>query len=55
MQYVRPMIAAHPIRFGRSQVRLARHSSVPSSLGADIRLFAGTFLAGFLFVSILIG
>ena len=55
MHYLRPMIAAHPIRFGRSEVRLARHASGPPNLGADIRLFAGTFLAGFVFVSILIG
>lgn len=56
MQLVRPLFAQHPTRFGRGP---ARNDGLPpervSSLSDDVRLFAATFLLGFLFVSILIG
>jgi hypothetical protein len=49
MQLARPAIALDPRRFGR------RVRSLPASSAiADIRLFAMTFIAGFVFVSILI-
>jgi hypothetical protein len=50
----RSVIALHPSRFGRRP--LFRASSAPSPVRArdDLRLFAGTFASGFLFVSILI-
>lgn len=56
MQAFRPLFASHPMRFGRRPVRLfdePRPEGV--SIAGDIRLFAATFLAGFLFVAILIG
>jgi hypothetical protein len=56
MHFVRPAFAPHPRRFGKRQVRalavLAEPVWAPSD---DLKLFAATFLAGFLFVSILIG
>jgi hypothetical protein len=46
----------HPRRFGRGQVRNVRSAeSKADSFGADLKLFALTFLAGFVFVSVLIG
>ena len=55
MQLARPAIAQHPFRFGRGRV----FKSVPLvarewKLSDDLKLFAATFLAGFVFVSILI-
>ena len=51
MQLARPVIARHPTSFGRS-----RESVMPTDdFDSGLRLFAATFLAGFLFVSILIG
>jgi hypothetical protein len=56
MQLVRPIFASHPFRFGRGQARALEERSTPSgSVRDDFKLFAATFLAGFLFVSILIG
>ena len=56
MQLVRPPFAQSPHRFGRGPVRV---EEVPTKgtplLSDDVKLFAATFLAGFLFVSILIG
>jgi hypothetical protein len=58
MQLVRPPHAMHPRLFGRGRVRLM-HEAAPGSgglsIGPDLRLFATTFVAGFLFVSILLG
>ena len=55
MQLVRPAFATNPRRFGRrSPVVLAAEKAAPT-LGDDLKLFATTFFAGFLFVSILIG
>jgi hypothetical protein len=55
VQLARPIIAPHPKAFGRGPVRAADEPMQPSALASDIKLFAATFLAGFLFVSILIG
>ena len=56
MQLVRPFIAANPRLFGRGPVRDVEASPVAEfSLSDDVKLFAMTFLAGFLFVSIVIG
>jgi hypothetical protein len=56
MQLARPAFALHPSLFGRGRGReLATHPvPVPSSVAADAKLFATTFIAGFIFVSILI-
>jgi len=57
MQLARPLFAQHPARFGRGRVRLVGEAlAEPSSFAipADLKLFATTFAAGFLFVSILI-
>jgi hypothetical protein len=61
MQLTRPAFAPHPARFGRGRVRdipVREKSGLgprAAGLGADLKLFATTFAAGFLFVSILIG
>ena len=56
MQLVRPSVAAPPRLFGRRQMRDPEASAVAHfSLSDDVKLFALTFVAGFLFVSILIG
>ena len=55
MQLARPTIALDPKSFGKRRVyRVARAPSGASTLANDIKLFAATFLAGFVFVSILI-
>ena len=56
MPRFRPAFALHPLSFGRGPVRITDcepAKSVP--LAGDLKLFAATFVAGFLFVSILIG
>jgi hypothetical protein len=55
MQYCRPLIAAHPMRFGRGRAWLLDVISPPDGISDDLKLFATTFAVGFLFVSILIG
>lgn len=55
MYLFRPAHAQHPLRFGRARARPIEQQSVGTQLAGDIKLFACTFLAGFLFVSILIG
>jgi hypothetical protein len=54
MQSVRPVIAVDPRRFGRGIQRDLPASPVAGGLSDDFKLFATTFLAGFLFVSILL-
>jgi hypothetical protein len=55
MHDLRPTLAFHR-RFGRGPVRLLAVPGVPAPvLPADLKLFIATFVAGFLFVSILIG
>jgi hypothetical protein len=55
MHQVRPAFLFYR-RFGRGPVRLLAAPAVPAPvLSADLKLFMATFVAGFLFVSILIG
>jgi hypothetical protein len=55
MQLARPAIAVDPRRFGRGQARGPEPARVPTSnFGSDLKLFATTFICGFVFVSILI-
>jgi hypothetical protein len=56
MQLVRPTFALSPHRFGRGPIRSGA-TPTPGTplLSDDFKLFAATFIAGFLFVSILIG
>ena len=56
MQLARPTIARHPFRFGQGRRWVVEDvPPAPSALSDDLKLFAMTFLGGFLFVSILIG
>lgn len=56
MQLVRPLFAQHPKSFGRGPARLDDLREEPAPrVSDDVKLFAATFLLGFLFVSILIG
>lgn len=56
MHFVRPVFAEHPMRFGRAPRRWGgKAAREGSGIPGDIKLFAATFAAGFLFVSILIG
>ena len=55
MHVVRPVFAAHPKSFGRAPVHEEDVALQPSGILDDVKLFAMTFLAGFLFVSVLIG
>jgi hypothetical protein len=54
MPFSRPAFALSQRRFGRGPLRSAATSD-DRNLTDDLRLFAATFAAGFLFVSILIG
>jgi len=51
MQLVRAPIAADPRAFGRAGAPAPPTPVAPSHLADDIKLFATTFLAGFIFVS----
>ena len=55
MQLARPAYAPDPRRFGRRASAVAVAAPAQPSISDDVKLFAGTFLCGFLFVSILIG
>jgi len=55
MQLGRPAYAPDPRRFGRRASAIAVAAPVRPSISDDVKLFAGTFFCGFLFVSILIG
>jgi hypothetical protein len=55
MQLARSAIALDPRRFGRAPSREPAVPSVDRQRSDDLRLFAMTFAAGFLFVSVLIG
>jgi hypothetical protein len=52
MSFSRPDLALSQRPFGRGPVRAAANQR---GFADDLRLFAATFAAGFLFVSILIG
>ena len=57
MQIARPAFALHPKLFGRGRTYLLPPAprAAAIKLSDDIKLFATTFLAGFVVVSILIG
>ena len=55
MQLARPAHAIDPRRFGRRPIAVAAALPAKPTLNEDLKLFAITFAAGFLFVSILIG
>jgi hypothetical protein len=57
MAFTRPAAAIDPRVFGRRSIPRPEEQQQPrsSALGDDLRLFAATFVAGFLFVSVLIG
>ena len=56
MLSARPAIAIDPRRFGRGRALVlaapAPQPSFASSISDDVKLFATTFLAGFVFVSL---
>ncbi|MGN6154440.1 MAG: hypothetical protein ACTHN4_01745 [Sphingomicrobium sp.] len=55
MAHARAVIALDPRHFGRGRVRIVEQRNESGwSLSDDVKLFATTFAAGFLFVSILI-
>ena len=55
MQVARPVIAVDPKLFGKGRVRLlVEDRPAPFALSDDLKLFATTFVAGFVAVSILI-
>jgi len=57
MERHRPILANDPRAFGRGPrfVLASAAEAKPVSIGDDLRLFAMTFAAGFLFVSIFLG
>jgi hypothetical protein len=56
MHVVRPAFALDPKQFGKGTLReLDRACEARWTLSSDVKLFATTFAAGFLVVSILIG
>jgi hypothetical protein len=54
MQLARPWFALDPRRFGRGRIWLLGLPAPKLEIGPDLKLFATTFVAGFVFVSILI-
>ena len=55
MQLARPAFAPHPRLFGRGPLRDLSAPGAPAiCISADLKLFASTFAAGFLFVSVLL-
>jgi len=55
MQLVRAPIAANPLSFGKAPKPAVTPAPAPvcqSTLSDDVRLFATTFAAGFIFVSL---
>jgi hypothetical protein len=56
MQLIRSAFALDPKHFGKGRARdLSAGEGAPFTLSGDFKLFATTFVAGFVFVSILIG
>ena len=54
MQLTRRVVAVDRRLFGRAPRRLLGQPTAPCTINADLKLFATTFVAGFVFVSILI-
>lgn len=56
MQLARPSFATDPKRFGKARMRaLTAPQPAEGGLSDDLKLFATTFIAGFVVVFILIG
>ncbi len=55
MHLFRPAFAVRPSSFGRGPLRSSERVGGNGATLSDLRLFAATFIAGFLFISILIG
>ena len=55
MSTPRTSFATDPLLFGRRACVVPAIEAKPQSLGEDLRLFAMTFVAGFLFISIFLG
>ena len=54
MQLTRRIITADPRMFGRGPRRELVQPPAASPINSDVRLFITTFIAGFLFVSVLL-
>ena len=54
MQLTRRIAAGDPRTFGRAPRRDLESPPETSAISADVKLFLTTFLAGFIFVSVLI-
>ena len=54
MLLARPVFAQDPRGFGRARARAISRTPSNARIGDDAKLFMATFIAGFLFVSILI-
>lgn len=54
MQLARRIVAPDPRIFGRGPRRILEVPPTESRISGDLKLFATTFVAGFVFVSILI-
>lgn len=57
MHLARPVFAPDPRIFGRARARVLTlpAPAAPGAMSDGVKLFATTFLAGFVFVSVLIG
>ena len=57
MQLARPMFAPHPKQFGKGRIYEfpSAVSAASIAISDDVKLFAATFLTGFVVVSVLIG
>jgi hypothetical protein len=57
MHLARPVFAPDPRIFGRARARVLTlpAPAAPAAMSDGVKLFATTFLAGFVFVSVLIG
>ena len=55
MSMGRPVIALDCRSFGRGRAWLLPGREASSGISEDVKLFATTFVAGFIFVSLLIG
>jgi hypothetical protein len=57
MQLARPASSVHPRRFGRGPYKQVAAVEAPTrswAISDDLKLFATTFAAGFVFVSVLL-
>ncbi len=54
MSHARPLIAHNARSFGRGPSRIVAAAKAPAPVSEDFKLFATTFLAGFVFVSMLL-